>query len=155
MGAMSLFKYKGSLVWTMDFVFQGQRIRESTGTRNKTLARTIERNRRTALEEGSAGVKKVKTGKLLKSLADEYLSTEKASLNPKQKGGHASTVRIDEFNLEYLLPFFGSKLLVAIEPWDIAKYQQERLKEGAAPKTINLELGTFHPSRPDQGIGRA
>jgi len=28
-------------------------------------------------------------------------------------------------------------------PWDIAKYQQKRLKEGAAPKTINLELGTF------------
>jgi integrase len=140
---MSLFRYKGSLVWTMDFVFQGQRIRESTGTRNKTLARTIERNRRTALEEGSAGVKKVKTGRLFKSVADEYLAAEKATLRPNQKGGHASTVRIDEFNLEHLLPFFGSKLLVAIEPLDIAKYQQKRLKEGAAPKTINLELGTF------------
>jgi hypothetical protein len=40
---MSLFRYKGSRVWTLDFVFQGQRIRESTGTRNKSLARTIER----------------------------------------------------------------------------------------------------------------
>ena len=29
---MSVFRYKGSKVWTMDFLFHGQRIRESTGT---------------------------------------------------------------------------------------------------------------------------
>ena len=28
---MSLYRYKGSKVWTMDFIFHGQRIRESTG----------------------------------------------------------------------------------------------------------------------------
>src|SRR5205807_558167 len=89
-GAMSLFRYKGSKVWTMDFVFHGQRVRESTKTRNLTNARTIERNRRTALEDGSAGIKKVKTGKLFKSAAEEYMAAEKASLKPNQKGGHAS-----------------------------------------------------------------
>jgi hypothetical protein len=29
---MSLYRYKGSKVWTRDFIFHGQRIRESTGT---------------------------------------------------------------------------------------------------------------------------
>jgi hypothetical protein len=28
---MSIFRYKGSKVWTMDFVIHGQRIRESAG----------------------------------------------------------------------------------------------------------------------------
>ena len=43
---MSLYRYKGSKVWTMDFVFHAQRIRESTGTSSKTLAEKIERKRR-------------------------------------------------------------------------------------------------------------
>jgi len=50
---MSLFRYKGSKVWTMDFMFHGQRIRESTGTRSKTLAQKIESKRRQKLEEGA------------------------------------------------------------------------------------------------------
>jgi hypothetical protein len=37
---------KASKVWTMDFIFHGQRIRETTGTRSKTLAVGIERKRR-------------------------------------------------------------------------------------------------------------
>ena len=39
---MSIYRYKGSKVWTMDFSFHGMRIRESTGTRSKTLAGKIE-----------------------------------------------------------------------------------------------------------------
>jgi hypothetical protein len=39
---MAVFRYKGSKVWTMDFLFHAQRIRESTGTRSKTLALKIE-----------------------------------------------------------------------------------------------------------------
>jgi integrase len=140
---MSLFRYKGSKVWTMDFVFQGQRIRESTGVRNKELARTIQRDRQTAIAQGSAGVKKVKRAQLLASVDDEYIAAEEASVRPGQKGGHAGTVRVDRFNLKHLRQVFGKKLLVNITPLDIAKYQQKRLKSGAAPKTVNLELGTF------------
>jgi integrase len=76
-------------------------------------------------------------------VADEYIATEDASLNGNQKGGHASTVRVDRFNLKHLLPVFGKKLLVDITPLDIAKYQQKRLAAGAAPKTVNLEIGTL------------
>jgi hypothetical protein len=55
---MSVFRYKGSNVWTMDFVFHAQRIRESTGTSAKTLAQKIEAKRRRELEEGAAGIRK-------------------------------------------------------------------------------------------------
>jgi integrase len=149
---MSLFRYKGSKVWTMDFVFQGQRIRESTKTQDLASARTIQRKRQTDLENGSAGIKKIKKGQFFGTVAEEYIEKEKASLRPNQKGGHASTVRIDEFNLEHLLPVFKTRLLVDIAPVDIAKYQQKRLRDGAAPKTVNLELGTFRSIAAESGL---
>jgi hypothetical protein len=41
-----------------------------------------------------------------------------------------------------LKPVFGSLLLIDITAEDLADYKK-RLKEQAAPKTINLELGTL------------
>jgi hypothetical protein len=71
---MSLYRYRGSKVWTLDFIFHGQRIRESTGTRSKTLAQKIEDKRRRALEEGAAGIKSKHSHPLLFSIAaEEYL----------------------------------------------------------------------------------
>jgi integrase len=43
-------------------------------------------------------------------------------------------------------------LLVDITHGDIAKYQQERLRAGAAPKTVNLELGTFRSITTESGL---
>jgi hypothetical protein len=96
---MSLFRYKGSKVWTMDFVFQGQRIRESTGTRNKELARRIERDRRLGIEEGRAGLAKPKTMRTFSAVADEYLALEEAGLTPGKKNGAARTLQIDRVNI--------------------------------------------------------
>ena len=42
---MSVFRYKGSKVWAMDFVFHALRIRESTVTSSKPLAQRIEAKR--------------------------------------------------------------------------------------------------------------
>lgn len=38
-------------VWWYDFIFQGQRVRESAKTRSKTVAKDAERVRRRELEE--------------------------------------------------------------------------------------------------------
>ncbi len=133
---MSVFRYKGSKVWTMDFIFRGQRIRESTGTRSKTLALRIEDKRRRNLEEGAAGIKKPDAPRLLSVAADEWLEKKKVTLAP-------SSVRIEEYNLAHLKPELGRLLVCDIEPDDIADYQQKRLDEGASPKTINLEVGTL------------
>ena len=66
---MSIYRYKGSKVWTMDFMFHAQRIRESTGTRSKTLAQKIQDKRRRALEEGAAGLNSKRNRPLLFSIA--------------------------------------------------------------------------------------
>ena len=133
---MSVFRYKGSRVWTMDFIFHGQRIRESTGTRSKTLALKIEDKRRRALEEGAAGIRKQRQPLLLSVAADEWLEMKKATLAPR-------SVKIEQANLAHLRPEMGRKLICDIEGRDIARYQQKRLGEGASPKTVNLEIGTL------------
>jgi integrase len=133
---MSIYRYKGSRIWTMDFFFHGQRIRESAGTRSKTLAQKIEDKRRRALEEGTAGIRKQQQPGLLSVAADAWLEMKKSSLAPK-------TVVIEKTNLAHLLPGLGRKLVVDIDARDIACYQQKRIEEGASPKTANLEIGTL------------
>lgn len=133
---MSVFRYKGSKVWTLDFIFHGQRIRETTGTRSKTLALKIEDKRRRDLEEGAAGIKKAQAPRLLSVAADEWLDMKKAALAPR-------SVQIEKANLAHVLPELGRKLACDIEARDIARYQKKRLGEDASPKTVNLEVGTL------------
>ncbi len=142
---MSVFRYKGSKVWTMDFIFHSQRIRETTGTRSKTLALKIEDKRRRDLEEGTAGIKKARAPRLLSVVADEWLDMKKASLAPR-------SVQIEKSNLVHLLPEFGRKLACDIEARDIARYQQKRIGEHASPKTVNLEIGTLRAILKRTGI---
>jgi integrase len=133
---MSLYRYQGSKIWTMDFVFQGQRIRESTGTRSKTLAQKIERKRRRGLEEGAAGIRKPQQPRLLSVAADDWLDMKKPAWSPKM-------LVIEKTNLAHLLPELGRKLVCDIDASDVARYQQKRIEEEASPKTVNLEMGTL------------
>jgi integrase len=134
---VSIYRYKGSKVWTMDFMFHAQRIRESTGTRSKTLAKKIEDKRRRELEEGAAGLNSKRNRPLLFSIAaEEYLRM-------KTDRWEAKTRLIAKNNLAHLLPFFAKRLLVDIEAADIRAYQKSRLAEGAAPRTVNIEQSLF------------
>ena len=120
----------------MDFLFHGQRIRETTGTRSKTLAGKIEAKRRHELEEGTAGIKKHVQPRILAVAADEWLEMKKATLAPR-------SVKIEKANFAHLLPELGKKLVCDIEARDIARYQRKRVECAASPKTINLEIGTL------------
>ncbi len=133
---MSLYQRKGHKTWTMEFLFNGQRIRESTGVRAKTLAKEIEKKRRRDLEEGTAGIRKRKLPRLFSVAANEWLEVKTPKWRPNTLTGELA-------NLKHLLPEFGRKLVVDIEAKEMARrYQTMRLAEGAAPKTINNEVGT-------------
>lgn len=131
---MSLYRYKGSKVWTMDFIFHGQRIRESTGTRSKTLAQRIEDRRRRALEEGTAGIRKRQQPLLLSIASEEWQQTKQPAWSPKMR-------EIVKNSMNHLLPDLGRRLLVDIEALDVSKYQRARLAEGASNRSINIEIG--------------
>jgi integrase len=133
---MSVYRQKGKKFWIMDFVFHAQRIRESTGTRSKTLAKRIESKRRRGLEEGSAGIRKPEPPRLLSVAANDWLDMKKPAWSLKM-------LVIEKTNLGHLLPELGSKLVCDIDARDVARYQQKRLEEGASPKTVNLEMGTL------------
>jgi integrase len=51
-------------------------------------------------------------------------------------------VIIERANLKHINPYFGKMLLCDIAADDISHYQASRLEKGAAPKTVNLEVGT-------------
>ena len=71
----------------MDFIFHGQRIRKTTGTRSKTLAVDIERKRRRQLEEGAAGLKSKRNRPLLFSVtAEDHLKNERVTAGRKRHG---------------------------------------------------------------------
>ena len=133
---MSLYRYKDSKVWWMDFIFDRSRVRESTKSRNKKLAEEIERKRRSELESGRMGLRKRARSRLFTLAAEDYLELKRPVLS--ERGWI-----IEQSNLKHLLPFFGSRLISDIDAADIDAYQKARLRDQAAAKTINLEIGTL------------
>lgn len=131
---MGVYK-RGSVYW-YEFMFRGQRIRESANTANKDLAGRIERERRRKLEMGSAGLRESKRPLLFSVAARLWLE-----LNTPHWS--SSNTRIETYNIGHLLPHFGKMLLPDIGADDISRYQAERKKEGASPRTVNLEVGAL------------
>jgi integrase len=127
---------KDSKVWWYDFIFEGQRVRESTKTRSKTLAKDAERARHRELEQSYNGIKRRDRAKLFSVAADEWLVLKSLTLA-------ASSQRIERDNLKHLRPHFEKRLVTDIQAKDVSRYQQARLVEDASPKTINLEVGTL------------
>jgi integrase len=138
---MSIFRFRNSKVYWMDFFFHGQRIQESTGTRSKTLAKKIQDKRRRDLEEGAAGIKKQQQPILFSVAAQEYL-TARMSRKTKKKWA-PKMLDMQRNAVSHLLPDFGKKLLMEIEAKHIATYQEKRTGEGAAGRTVNIEVTTL------------
>jgi integrase len=133
---MALFKYPNSRVWWFDFQFAGQRIRESTKTRSRKLAREAEHARRRELEESYNGVKRRPRALLLSVAAGQWMELKNLTLAK-------SSLRIERDNLKHLLAHMGKLLVSDVRAQDISAYQHARLSEGASPKTVNLEVGTL------------
>src|SRR5271169_6191084 len=131
---MSIYRPTGSKKWVMDFMFQGQRIRESTRTRSKTLAAKIEDKRRRELEAGTAGIRNRQTPRLLSAAAEEWQEGKKRKWSPKMR-------ELAKNSISHLLPALGSRLLIEIEARHVSRYQESRLVEGAANRTVNIEVG--------------
>src|SRR5215472_2364655 len=133
---MSLYRPKGSKVWVMDFMFRGQRIRESTGTASKSRACRIEQKRRNDLAEGAAGIRRQDPPRLLSVAAEEWFEAKKLAWSPGMS-------QIAKNSLAHILPELGRRLIVEIEASHVAKYQRARLAEGAANRTVNIEVSTL------------
>jgi len=123
-------------IWWYRFKFAGQTIRETSKSTSRTVAREAERSRRRELEEAYNGISRPKRIHILSVVADSWLKAKATTLSPR-------TVQIEKLNLKHLNPVLGQRLLCDISADDVVAYQAQRQKEGAAPKTVNLEVGTL------------
>jgi integrase len=123
-----------SKIWWYDFVFAGKRIRESSKTPLKTLARMAEKNRRRELEEGFNGIADERDERIrtIKELAEAYLAEYRLR--------HKS-ITYAEYALGNVARHLGDRMSVDVAERTVKDYQSRRLAEKAAPKTINEEVG--------------
>jgi integrase len=145
--------YKESKFYWIEFTYCGNLIRESTKQTLKTNAESYERRRRRELEDGLAGIKRGNQALTFATAAQDYLEFKALTLTE-------GSLYIEKKNLTYLLPWFGSKLLMMIKAEDFLKYEQTRLKQPmkranpktkriidgkrlTSPGTVALEFATF------------
>lgn len=128
--------YRRGGKWWFKFQFAGRTFRAPAKTASKTVARDAERKRRLQLEEGYHGLKKRQPPQTLKAAATAWLEMKLPTVSPK-------TDRVNRTHLAHILPVLGQRFISDIDADDISRYQQARLRDKAAPKTINLEIGTI------------
>ncbi len=130
---MSIFE-RGGVYW-YDFYFAGRRFRESTKSPSKTLAKIAEQNRRRELEEGFNNLKDTRRNRIrtIEDLAEDFFFQYKLRL--------PQSAVFAEYALSHIVRLLGPLMLVDITETSVVDYQNERLVEGASPKSINEEVG--------------
>ena len=128
---MAVFKRGG--VWWYKFYFAGQFIRESTKSTSKTLAKNAETQRRRELEQGYHWFRQRRENRihLFRDMAGEYPADHKLRFRG---------ITVAEYAIGHVVRHLGDKLLVDIDETEVLGYQSTRLKESAAPKSINEEV---------------
>lgn len=129
---MALFKRGG--IWWYEFLFARRRVRESAKTASKTVAKLAEQGRRRELEGGFNGIhdKREERIRNIRELGHIYLDDYRLR--------HKSIVYA-EYAVGNLIRHLGPMMAVDLTEQTVTAYQTTRLKEGAAPKTINEEVG--------------
>jgi len=129
---MSVFK-RGK-TWWYEFWFAGRRLQESAKTTSKTIAKQAEQKRRRELEEGfnriedhrEEGIRTIRD--VGKDYLEGYALQNRSATFAEYAVGHVSRI-------------LGTKMLVDVDEATVHAYQEQRLREKAAPKTINEEVG--------------
>ena len=121
-------------IWWYEFLFARRRVRESAKTTSKTVAKLAEQNRRRELERGFNGVEDKRDDRVrsIKQVATEYLEDYRL----RHKSGVFAT-----YALGNVTRHMGESMVVDLTDKAVKEYQTARLKESAAPKTINEEVG--------------
>jgi hypothetical protein len=128
---MALFKRGG--IWWYKFYFAGQFIRESSKSSSKTVAKNAEQQRRRELEADFHNLKEVRQQRIrrLNDIVDEYLVGYRLRYR---------SATFAEYALGHVSRLLGWAMVVDIDEAAVLRYQEDRLREKAAPKSINEEV---------------
>ena len=136
---MGVYRPKDRKVWWVSYTYQGQQVRESTGTPSKKRAEQLLTKRKAEIFEDRFDIRNTKECPTLAKFAgmeDEpgvYLKHSKLNKKPQ-------TYRRDTILIRHLVDFFGSSRLRHIKPQRIEDYKEKRLSEGRTPATVNREV---------------
>ena len=122
-------------IWYYEFIFAGRRVKESAKTKSKTVAKEAEKRRHRELEEGFNGISDSRDERIrtLRALGRTFLKDYEVR-QPK-------SANFAEHAIAHVVRLLGECMAVDVSDKTILKYQTDRLTEGAAPKTINEEIG--------------
>jgi integrase len=134
---MAVYERNGN--WYFEFVFDGQRIRESAKTTRKTIALEAEKQKRLSLERARAGLPVEDLKSRSQTVGRALTAYKKAyPVDHLEKGTQLVNER--SVHLERLL---GSLLPLDLTEARIKTYMTHRLAEGASNRTINMELSVL------------
>ena len=118
-------------VWWMNLIFQGQRIRRSTGTANRALADSIMAKVKVQLIEGQYFDRLEEKTRTFDELMDRYEREHLVKLASQQ---------ICQVFVKRFRAFFGGRTLAEITPRLIVDYKSTRYAAGVQAASINREL---------------
>ncbi len=118
-------------VWWMNLVFQGQRIRRSTGTVNRALAESIMAKVKVQLIEGQYFDRLEEKTRTFDELMDRFEREHLVKLASRQ----TAQIFVKRFRA-----FFGGRTLAEITPKLIVEYKSRRYAVGVKAASINREL---------------
>lgn len=125
--------FKRGEIWWYKFYFAGRPIRESSKSTSKTLAKAAEQQRKRELEAGFNNIAETRQQRIrpLREIIDEYLVGYRLRYR---------AARFAEYALGHVSRLLGAELTVDIDATTVLRYQEDRLREGAAPKSVNEEV---------------
>jgi hypothetical protein len=129
--------YRRGKIWWYEFSFEGQRIRESSKSGSKTIAKQAELQRRRELELGINGLAKRERPPLFPQAAKDWFQA-KLALSPLGLRYYRQYIR-------KLSRRFANRLLTDITAEDVTELRRERQAEGLSGR--QNQRGSRHLAR--------
>ncbi len=131
--------YKRGGIYWFDFWFQGQRVRKTTGLRNKTVAVQAEAIRRAELAEGRAGIVRRQRCPTL----EDFVNAEFLPWSKNEHQAHPRTYQRYRVSAKPLIAFCGKLPLDVISTAHVEKFKLARRAERVSGAGVNRDLAAL------------
>jgi integrase len=128
-----LFQRKSNGTYYIDYMIDGRRIRESTGTSNRQRAEKCLHSRLGDIVQGRFKIADSQTAPFFKDFCQKYLAWAKINKRSWQR---------DWYSIQHLEPVFGKCRLSDIKPFQVEEYKIDRVNK-VKPATVNREVALF------------
>lgn len=130
-------KGDSSKFYVCEFVYQGKRFQESTGSTSKTVAKEYEKRRKAELERAAAGLPTEQKSMRIRTVSD----VTKPYLAGYAVNHRAKSVLFAKGRLAQVVKHLGNVVLSDLTEDRVRAYVRERQVDEVSGRTINMELG--------------